>query len=174
MSRIITKVISGGQTGVDIAALRAAKALGIPTGGTMPKGWRTHDGPRPEYAKLYGMVEHPSTDYRDRTFKNVMDADVTIRIALDFMTTGERCTSKAIALYGAWHHDIKIIDQGTADHLYAVPDGEIIDASNWLRAECARRWRAVVVNFAGNSNRTAPGIEHAAEAFVKRILEACE
>jgi hypothetical protein len=40
----IVKVISGGQTGVDIAALWAAKALGFQTGGMMPKGWRTRGG----------------------------------------------------------------------------------------------------------------------------------
>src|SRR5262249_6057013 len=41
---MIGKVISGGQTGVDQVALRAAKACGIPTGGWAPKGWRTEDG----------------------------------------------------------------------------------------------------------------------------------
>jgi hypothetical protein len=37
---MIEKLISGGQTGADRAGLEAAKALGIATGGTAPKGWR--------------------------------------------------------------------------------------------------------------------------------------
>ena len=49
---MIGKIISGGQTGVDQAALRAAKACGIPTGGWAPKGWRTEDGPAPWLADL--------------------------------------------------------------------------------------------------------------------------
>lgn len=50
----LRRVISGGQCGVDVAALRAAKRAGLQTGGTMPRGWRTLDGPRPEYAAEYG------------------------------------------------------------------------------------------------------------------------
>ena len=57
----LIQVTSGGQTGVDAAALRVAKSLGIPTGGWMTKGWKTLDGPRPEYAALYGMRESESS-----------------------------------------------------------------------------------------------------------------
>jgi hypothetical protein len=44
---MIERVISGGQTGTDQAALRAAHAAGIPTGGWAPKGWLT-EGPLDE------------------------------------------------------------------------------------------------------------------------------
>lgn len=54
---ILDRVISGGQSGVDQAALRAARAAGIPTGGSMPRGFLTEDGPRPDFAELYGLVE---------------------------------------------------------------------------------------------------------------------
>ena len=47
-------VISGGQTGVDQAALRAARSCGIPTGGWAPRGWLTEDGPAPWLAD-YGL-----------------------------------------------------------------------------------------------------------------------
>lgn len=72
------KIISGGQTGVDQAALRAAKALGVATGGTMPKGWETEAGPRPEFAELYGMTECEIAGYPVRTERNVINADMTI------------------------------------------------------------------------------------------------
>ena len=52
----IKKIISGFQTGADIGGILAAKRLGLETGGTMPKGFRTEDGPRPEFAELYGAV----------------------------------------------------------------------------------------------------------------------
>lgn len=80
---MIAKVISGGQTGVDIAALRAAKRLGIPTGGTMPAGWRTLDGPKPEWAAEFGFIAHASDAYPPRTFANAKAGDVTVRGALD-------------------------------------------------------------------------------------------
>ncbi len=57
------KIISGGQNGTDIAALEAAKMLGFLTSGCMPKGWKTLDGPKPEYQELYNMVEHTRADY---------------------------------------------------------------------------------------------------------------
>ena len=44
---LLARVRSGAQTGVDIAALRAAASLSLPTAGTMPQGFRPHSGPRP-------------------------------------------------------------------------------------------------------------------------------
>jgi hypothetical protein len=52
------KLISGFQTGADIGGAETARRFGIPTEGVMPKGFKTLDGPRPEYAKLYGVTEH--------------------------------------------------------------------------------------------------------------------
>jgi hypothetical protein len=56
---MIAKVQSGGQTGTDVAGVRAARRLGIPTGGVMPKGWKTLDGPRPEYATMVSKRGSP-------------------------------------------------------------------------------------------------------------------
>ena len=50
------KIISGAQTGADLAGLDAAKALGIPTGGSMPNGFKDLEGKKPEYASKYGIV----------------------------------------------------------------------------------------------------------------------
>lgn len=58
--RLIIKVISGGQNGADIAGVRTARRYGIPTGGTMPAGFKTLDGPRPQYADLYSICEAES------------------------------------------------------------------------------------------------------------------
>lgn len=71
------KIISGGQTGVDQIALQVAKELGIRTGGMMPKGWKTENGPMPELKELYGMNESLFSDYPHRTRVNILDADVT-------------------------------------------------------------------------------------------------
>ena len=61
------KVISGGQTGADQAGLIAAEKAGITTGGWMPKGFRTLDGPNPGLAARFGLREHPSEEYPPRT-----------------------------------------------------------------------------------------------------------
>jgi hypothetical protein len=71
----IDKIISGGQTGVDRAALDVALAMGIDCGGWCPKGRRAEDGP---IASRYPLVETASTAYSQRTKRNVRDSDGTL------------------------------------------------------------------------------------------------
>lgn len=178
---MIARVVSGGQTGVDIAALRAAKARGIPTGGTMPKGFRTLAGPKPEWAAEFSLVEHTSADYPPRTFKNVDDSDVTVRIAVDFDSAGERCTEMAIAQYGrpsfdigvtAWSPSGKRCGRGNVVQC-SVAEIAITGCIQRLKELSRQLRRPIIINFAGNSERTAPGIEIAAEQIVGRILDGC-
>src|SRR4051794_30696209 len=72
---MLDRVISGFQSGADIAGIRAARAHGIPTGGAMPRGYLTEDGPRPEFVALYGAVELATEEYKARTERNVVDSD---------------------------------------------------------------------------------------------------
>lgn len=71
------RIISGGQTGADQAALFAARALGILTGGVAPRGWRTEDGAAPWLA-IYGLVECSDASYRSRTVLNVTGSTGTV------------------------------------------------------------------------------------------------
>ena len=76
------KFISGGQTGADQAGLFAARTLGIETGGWIPKGWlvQTPEGKDISNPSLeeFGLKEHHSSRYSDRTKQNVLDADATV------------------------------------------------------------------------------------------------
>lgn len=87
----VKKIISGGQTGADLAGLQAAQSLGIQTGGTAPKGYRTEIGPNPELHTLYGLVESPSTNYLHRTAENIRNSDATV-IFGNTMSPGSRQT----------------------------------------------------------------------------------
>jgi hypothetical protein len=70
------RIISGGQTGVDRAALDAAIDIGIEYGGSIPKGRMAEDGSIDErYEKL---TELEAVNYSVRTEKNVEDADATL------------------------------------------------------------------------------------------------
>lgn len=72
-------VISGGQTGADQAGLRAAKTLGIATGGWAPKHYLTEAGPAPWLRDEFGLEEHETQhDYAPRTRLNVQMADATV------------------------------------------------------------------------------------------------
>src|SRR5690606_30676655 len=69
------RVVSGGQTGVDRAALDAALRLGLPCGGWCPAGRWAEDGPIPE---RYPLRETESADPAERTARNVRDSDATL------------------------------------------------------------------------------------------------
>lgn len=83
------KIISGGQTGADQAALDAAISLGLPHGGWLPKGRKTESGPLPD---TYKLKELPSTNYRIRTEKNIVESDGTLIISFGPLTGGSALT----------------------------------------------------------------------------------
>ncbi|OOZ12332.1 putative molybdenum carrier protein [Solemya velum gill symbiont] len=85
----ITRIVSGGQTGADRAALDYAIEHGIPHGGWCPKGRLAEDG---ELDSKYLLVEMPSANYRQRTRQNVVDSDGTLIINQGELRGGTRAT----------------------------------------------------------------------------------
>ncbi len=85
----LQKIVSGGQTGVDRAALDAAIAAGIPTGGWCPGERRAEDGQIPEQ---YPLQETASRSYAVRTEWNVRDSDGTLILVLDRISSGTKLT----------------------------------------------------------------------------------
>lgn len=85
------KVISGGQTGVDRAALDAAMEAGIAVGGWCPGGRRAEDG---AIADRYPLEETPKRDYRQRTEWNVRDSDGTLILYWGELQNGTLATAK--------------------------------------------------------------------------------
>ena len=151
---LLDRVISGGQTGADRAALAAAKAAGVATGGWMPKGFRAQDGPRPEFAELYGVREHASDRYPPRTALNVKESDATLRFATDWDSPGEVLTLQLCERYGRPQVEV-------------TPGGAIspADVAEWLARNNVR-----VLNVAGNAERTSPGIEAFVTAFMAEVF----
>ena len=85
------KIISGGQTGADRAALDAALEFGVQCGGWCPQGRKAEDGSIPD---RYPLTELSGGDYRDRTLKNVEDADGTIIFYFGNMSGGTALTHR--------------------------------------------------------------------------------
>lgn len=99
---MIRKIISGGQTGADRAALDFALKHKLPHGGWVPKGRRAEDGPIPE---TYSLQEMPTADYAGRTERNVIDSDATLIISHGPPTGGSAHTRKMAMAHGKpWFH----------------------------------------------------------------------
>jgi len=82
-------IVSGGQTGVDRAALDEALAAGIACGGWCPRGRQAEDG---RIAECYPLREMASSDYAERTRQNVIDSDGTLILAAGPLSGGTALT----------------------------------------------------------------------------------
>jgi hypothetical protein len=153
---MLDRVISGGQTGADQAGWRAAKAAGLPTGGWMPKEFLTEDGPRPEFAELYGAAELDSEDYVRRTRANVHDSSATLRFG-DLRSPGSIATHQACLAHGR--------------SVYDVVEGRDrpSDVVAWLGTNGFK-----VLNVAGNRESTSPGIGERVERIVTAVFRQLE
>ena len=86
---VVKKIISGGQTGADRAALDFAIDHGIPHGGWVPKGRLAEDGP---LDPKYRLRETDSEDHSIRTEKNVLDSDGTLILFYNELSGGSLLT----------------------------------------------------------------------------------
>ena len=151
---MLARVISGGQTGVDQAAWRAAKAAGIPTGGAMPLGFLTEDGARPDFAAEFGAHQLDRPDNDARTEANVRESDGTLWIG-DSNSHGGRITREWCSKLGK-------------TSVVVVLDGVVIEPlliARWIVAQNIR-----TLNVAGNRESKAPGIGVRAEAYLASLF----
>lgn len=156
---MIAKVISGGQTGADQAALRAAKAAGIPTGGWTPRGWLTEDGPAPWLAE-YGLEQCPGADYRERTHFNVTRADGVLWFG-NPNSPGGRLTLFLAQEMGVPVFVVLIGTKQTAPR----------EVADWITGELIRgEIHAPILMVAGNRESRAPGIGARVETFLSEVF----
>jgi len=94
---MIKKIISGGQTGADRAALDIALKLNIDHGGWIPKGRKTEAGPLEE---KYLLKEMPTADYKERTQKNIIDSQGTVIISRAELSGGSKLTQSYAQVIG--------------------------------------------------------------------------
>jgi hypothetical protein len=142
------RIISGGQTGADLAGLDWAIAHRVDHGGWCPKGRRSEDGP---IDARYLLSETPLANYLQRTEWNVRDSDATILFTLtDELDGGSKRTARfATRLDRPWLHlrpgvHPKFLARFLAQH------------------------RVATLNVAGKRESAAPGVH----AFVLATLDA--
>lgn len=146
---IPARIVSGGQSGVDRAALDAAIALDIPCGGWCPRGRLAEDGPLPT---RYPLVETPASRYPQRTEWNVRDSDATL-----ILTRGKPSGGTALTAAMARRLDkpLHIVDLERPEH----------HVREWLQSA-----RPETLNVAGPRESQQPGIYRQAYAFLLRLF----
>ncbi|HHH36439.1 MAG TPA: molybdenum cofactor carrier [Gammaproteobacteria bacterium] len=148
---VIEKIISGGQTGVDRAALDAAQAAGVACGGWCPAGRAADDGPIPA---RYPLQETLNIDHTVRTGANVRDSDATLMLNRGLLQGG---TAYAVEIAKHMNRPVMVID------LDAPPDLDMIVA--WLEQHEVR-----VLHIGGPREASRPGIYAQARDFVEGLL----
>ncbi len=150
----VKKIITGGQTGVDLAALDYGMMNGITVGGWCPKGRLNEAGKIP--AK-YPMIESSSKLYSVRTEKNVLSSDATLifthkseidngtKLCIDLCELHK----KAFFVFDIFNHQAK----------------QVQSVQMWLREVNPK-----ILNIAGNRESTLPGIYIKALKFLSLIL----
>ena len=159
--RTLKKVISGGQTGVDRAALRAASERGLEIGGWCPPGRVSEAGVIPAEFPLRETERERSPDAQDvprsqRTEWNVRDSDGTLVIetANASRDAGTEWARKCAASYGKPFLDCDVADPNAAKNI-----------RQWLGA-----FAVETLNVGGPSESAAPGIGENAYALLVRLF----
>lgn len=107
---LIRQIMSGGQTGVDRAALDWALRNGVPHSGWCPKGRLAADGPLP---MRYQLLETDSTGYRQRTKLNVRNSDATLVLNMGALDGGTLQTIRFAQSCGKPHLDLRVDEVAT-------------------------------------------------------------
>ncbi len=149
--RIIRRIVSGGQTGVDRGALDAALELGIEHGGWCPRGRLAEDGVIPS---AYQMVETQSDEYPVRTERNVIDSDGTLILYRSRLAGGTHLTRRMAAKH---RRPCCLVDLGQ--------DLDFDGVGRWLIDSNIQ-----TLNVAGPRESSSPGIGRAAMVYLVQLL----
>jgi hypothetical protein len=150
---MIEKIVSGGQTGVDRAALDVALELGISCGGWCPKGRLAEDGPIDE---RYPLEETPSEDYSLRTKQNVRDSDGTLILTIGKPTGGTALTKTYAKTAGKPCMVMDLDHKATAATVH-----------DWIQTH-----NILTLNIAGPRASQQPKIHEKATQFLTELLHS--
>jgi hypothetical protein len=150
---LLRRIISGGQTGVDRAALDVAIELGLAHGGWCPRGRRAEDGP---IDRTYKLRETRSAKYHIRTRRNVLDSDATLVFYRGEIAGGTELTLRYAREHGRPH---LAVNPAEAD------------------AAAIRRWlvehQIETLNVARPRESTWPGAYEESRSLLRELL-ACD
>jgi hypothetical protein len=159
------RIVSGGQTGVDRAALDLALAYGLAYDGWCPKGGWAEDLSVPPglLAQYPELKETPLADPTQRTEWNVRDADVCVIVVNTGGVGISRGTALAQDLAGRYRKPLMVAELGAGD--------TVTRAARWLRAQREALGPGLAIAIGGPRESEAPGIYAATRDFLRAVLD---
>ena len=148
---MLEKVLSGGQTGVDRAALDVAIEMGVAHGGWCPAGRDADDGVIPD---KYQLTETAEQDHTVRTENNVKDADGTLMIY-----RGELHGGTAYAIEMAKHLNKPVLA------LNLDQDIDVEEVFDWVQSNNIR-----IINIGGQRETKNPGIYFQSRKILSKLF----
>ena len=152
---VLSKIVSGGQTGVDRGALDAALEHRFPCGGWCPPGRLAEDGAIPP---VYPVIEVDHGGYEARTRRNVLESDGTVVIYFACLEGGTEYTAQQCRLAG---RPYILIDADETPHARAAH----------LIASFVTTHSVATLNVAGPRQSKAPGGRAYAYKVISLLLE---
>ena len=155
----LSKIVSGGQAGVDRATLDVSLKYKIPCGGWCPKGRTAEDGVIPE---RYPLKETESSDYAVRTEWNVRDSDGTLILNTGELSGGTAFTVECTDKFKK--HCLVLDLEKCKQNISSF--GNVLIVRGWIMANDIK-----VLNVAGPRESKSPGIYKLAKKFLEEVLE---
>jgi hypothetical protein len=166
--RLAMKIVTGGQSGVDRAALDVALERNISYAGWCPRGGWAEDFPDPPglLAKYPLLRETPLADPAQRTEWNVRDSDAVLIIADPAAQSASKGTELGRNLAQKFEKPILIVDVGDPN--------EIGRTADWINAQLARRGDSFTLGIGGPRESEAPGIYSKTLKFLNAALDRAQ
>ena len=165
---MITKIISGGQTGADRGGLDAAIHCDLPHGGWCPRERKAEDGVIPDE---YHLTEMLSAEYLPRTKANVIDSDATVIFTYGPLSSGSLKTAAYAHHLEKPYHEV--------DLLRTTHKNAVVEIMRWLAGDevlndydeyVACPPLACILNVAGSRESHAPGLHDAVFRLLVDLL----
>lgn len=160
----LEKIVSGAQTGVERAALDAAHARNLATGGWVPKGRVAEDGEIPCWFRE--LREMDSSNELERTELNVRDSDATLVLSFDWKSMNAGVTKQAMALAKKYGKPLWTIVIDKSDPHGGINRNHLMLARRFIRKNNVR-----VLNVTGPRESGQPGVQEAAKKFLGAVID---
>jgi Circularly permutated YpsA SLOG family len=158
-------IVSGGQTGVDRAALDVAIKLGLEYGGWCPKGRLDETGTIPrQYAELKeinGDFSNDQENYNARTVQNIIDSDATL-IVVPIWPLPENIKDGTILTIE------EITRQNKPYYILSLDNQDLSECVNWFNSH-----EIETINIAGPRESSSPRIYNRAAYLLETLILSC-